>query len=162
MDENVSKQVLAMGFPSTRIMLYALANHFDKNYVGNRIEEICHIQDVGCLNIDYFNKYTEQKDNMLIIMKECTSDHNLSEQLDKLKVHLDDSQWAEVLKSLSTVILLIRTIYTSIYENNLDLIEEIVGTENISKYSKLNVDSFNTTLYLPDIDDRIGIFFQNS
>lgn len=162
MDENISKQILAMGFPSARIMLYALAKRYCREYVGPRIEEICHIQEVGCLNIDFHNKFEDKKDNILIILKECDKNHDLSEQLNKLMVHLDTEKWKDVLKSLSTLILLARNIYTSIYENNLDLVEEIVGKENIDKYRKLQVDPANTTLYLPEIEDRIGIFFENS
>lgn len=162
MEEELSKQILAMGFPSTRIMLYALSKHYNKEYVNPRIEEICHIQDIGCLNIDYHNKYEDKKDNMVIVLKECNKNHNLSDQLNKLMVHLDSEKWKDVLKALSTLILLARNIYTSIYENNLDLIGEIVGNENIDKYRKMQVDPLNTTLYLPDINDRIGIFFENT
>ena len=162
MDENIQKQILAMGFPSTRIFLYSLAKKYNKEYVGPHIEDICHIQDIGCLNVDFYNIKEDKKDNILIFLKQCTKDHNLSEQLDKLKVHLDDEKWKSILKSLSTVILLVRSIYTNIYEHNLDLIEEIVGKENINKYKKLQVDLSNTTLYLPDVEDRIGIYFENS
>lgn len=162
MDENLSRQILAMGFPSARIMLYALAKHFDKEYVSPKIEEICHIQEVGCLNIDYYNKFEDKKDNIFILLKDCKADHNLSDQLDKLRLHLDAEKWNDILKSLSSLILLARNIYTSVYENNKDLIEEIVGNENIDKYRKLQVDMANTTLYLPDIEDRVGIFFENS
>lgn len=162
MDENLSKQILAMGFPSVRIMLYALAKHFNKEYVTPRIEEICHIQEVGCFNVEFYNKFEDKKDIIYILLKECKKDHNLTEQLDKLKMFLDDDKWKNILKALSTLILLTRNIYTSIYENNKDLIEEIVGTENIDKYDKLQVDMINTTLYLPDINDRIGIFFDNT
>lgn len=162
MDENLSKQILAMGFPSARIMLHALAKKFNKEYVCPRIEEVCHIQEIGCLNIEFFNKFEDKKDNILIFLKECKDNHDLSYQLDKLMVHLDAEKWKDVLKSLSTMILLTRNIYTSIYENNLDLIEEIVGKENIDKYRKLQVEPSNTTLYLPDVEDRIGIFFENT
>lgn len=162
MDENISKQILAMGFPSARIMLYALAKKFGKEYVGPRIEEICHIQEVGFMNIDFYNKFEDKKDNIMVILKECDKNHNLSDQLNKLMVHLDTEKWKDVLKSLSTVILLARNIYTSIYENNLDLITEIIGTENMDIYRKLQVDPLNTTLYLPDVEDRIGIFFENT
>lgn len=161
MNENISKQILAMGFPSARIMLYALAKHYNKEYVAPKIEEVCHIQEIGCLNVNYYHKVEEKNDNMFIFLKECKADHNLSEQLDKLKIHLDEEKWKEVLKSLSTIILLTRNIYISIYENNTDLITEIVG-DDINKYKVLQVDLSNTTLYLPGIEDRIGIYFENS
>ena len=159
MDENIGKRILAMGFPSVRIMLYALAKKYDKHNIEDRIEEICHIQEIGCLNIDFFNKTENKKDTIFIFMKECTKDHNLDEQIDKLKPHIDEEKWKDVLKSLSSIILLTRSIYTSIYENNTEFIKELVG-EDINKYCKLHVDPINTTLYLPDIDDRIGIFFE--
>lgn len=162
MDENLSKQILAMGFPSARIMIYALAKKYDKEYVAPRIEEICHIQEVGCFNVEYYNKFEDKNDNIFIVLKECKADHDLSDQLNKLRLHLDTDKWNNILKALSSLILLARNIYTSIYENNKDLIEEIVGNENIDKYNKLHVDMSNTTLYLPDVEDRIGIFFENS
>lgn len=162
MDENLSKQILAMGFPSARIMLHALAKYYNKECFNDKIEEICHIQDVGCLNIKFYNKNENKEDFMLIFLKECKQDHNLTEQLDKLKIHLSDNEWKEVIKSLSTVILLARKIYTSIYDNNIELVKEIVGDNNIEKYNNLLVDILNTTLYLPDIEDRIGIFVDNN
>lgn len=160
MNEETGKQILAMGFPSARIMFHALANKYCREYLGPRIDEICHIQEVGCLNIDFFNKTENKKDNIFIFMKECNEKHDLDIQIDKLKPHIDEEKWKEVLKSLSAIILLTRSIYTSIYENNLDFIEELVGKENVNKYNKLQVDNSNTTLYLPDVDDRIGIFFE--
>lgn len=160
MDENLSKQILAMGFPSARIMLHALAKYYNKEYIGSKIEEICHIQDVGCLIIDYFNKCDEKQEKVIVVLKNCDIDHNLTDQLNKVMIYVDSEKWKDVLKSLSTLIFLTRNIYTSIYENNLDVIEEIVGKENIDKYSKLLVDPMNTTLYLPNITDRIGIFFE--
>lgn len=159
-EEQFQKQMLALGFPTVRIMLYALAKKYGKEHVNQHIEEICHISDVGVLNIDYYNKIKDKKELIIIVLKQCTKDHDLSEQLDKLRPHLDDGKWNDVLKSLSTLILLARTIYTNIYDNNLDLIEEIVGKNEINKYNKLQVDIANTTLYLPDIDDRIGIFLE--
>jgi len=162
MDENLSKQILAIGFPSVRIMLYALAKHFNKENVESRIEEVCHIQDIGCFNIDYYNKETDKKDTVLIFLKECGADHNLSDQLNKLRPYLDDEKWKNILKTLSYLILLTRNIYVSIYDNNKELIEEIVGINNIETYNKLNVDPDNTTLYLPNIEDRVGIFFENA
>lgn len=162
MDENISKQILAMGFPSARIMLLALAKYYNKEYLNNEIEEICHIQEIGCLNVDYFNTVSNEKDNILIFLKECDKDHDLSIQLDKLKNHLTEDKWKEVLKSLSAIILFARKIYTSIYVNNLELIRKIVNDENINKYNTLFIDPINTTLYLPNLDDRIGIFFENN
>lgn len=160
MDENLSKQTLAMGFPTARIMLHALAKKYKKEYVSPRIEEICHIQEVGCLNVDFYNKIEDKHDTIVIVLKECNKDHDLSYQLNKLMIHVDAEKWQNVLKSLSAVILLARNIYTSIYDNNLDLVEEITG-QDIDKYHKLLVDTANTTLYLPGIDDRIGIFLEN-
>lgn len=157
--EGLSKQVLALGFPSARIILYALAKHYNKEYVSPKIEEICHIQDVGCINVEY-NDENDERVNVMIVFKECKSDHNLTEQINKLKPHLETDQWEKVLKTLSSALLLVRSIYSSIYENNLDLIEEIVGYNNIDIYKTLQVDITNTTLYLPGISDRIGLFFE--
>lgn len=162
MDENLSKQILAMGFPSARIMLIALAKHFNKEQLMPRIEEICHIQDIGCFSVDYYNKEEDKKSNLFILLKDCKADHDLSDQLNKLRRHLDDKKWDEILNTLSSLILLSRNIYTSLYDNNKDLIEEIVGIDDIPKYNKLLVDPLNTTLYLPGIEDRIGIFLENA
>lgn len=160
MNEELSTQILAMGFPSVRIMLLALSKYFNKEYVNPKIEEICHIQDVGFLNADYFDKKEDKRCNMLFFLKECQANHDLTIQLDKLKCHLDEDKWKDVLKSLSSLILLARNIYSIIYDHNKDLIQEIVGIENIDQYSKLQVDESNTTLYLPNIDTRVGIFFE--
>lgn len=155
---DLNKQILAMGFPSARILFLALAKHFDKEYLNPKIEELCHIQDIGCFSVDYYNKLEDKKCNLFIILKDCKADHDLTFQLDKLKVHLDDDKWKDVLSKLSALIVLARTIYSSLYNSNKDLFEEIVG--NVEKYSVLQVDISNTTLYLPDIDDRVGIFLE--
>lgn len=158
--EGLNKQVLALGFPSVRIMLHAISKHFDKLHVSSRIEEICHVQEVGCISVEFFNKNLEQKETIVIVLKECKKNHNLTEQLNKLKVHLDEDKWNNILKNISSMVFIARSLYASIYEHNLDLIEEIVGSDNINKYSKLSIDIDNTTLFLPDIDDRIGIFLE--
>ena len=38
---------------------------------------------------------------------------------------------------VTTVVLLTRGIYTTLFDHNLDLIEEIVRKENINKYRKI-------------------------
>lgn len=158
----MDKQILAMGFPSARIMLLALTGHFVKEHskieeYRQKIEEICHIQEVGCLKIDY------NENSAFIFLKECKKDHDLSKQVDKLKNQMDPEKWKKVLESLSAVILLVRNIYTSIYDHNLDLIGSIVAeNDDVKKYRILQVDPSNTTLFLPNVDDRIGIFIENN
>ena len=160
MDDNVKKQMLAMGFPSLRILLYALVKKYNKgNDYNVHIENICHIQEVGCLDIKYFNKVSNKQETAFIVLKECKADHDVSYELDKLRVHLNEEQWSNILKSLSFVILLTRSIYSSIYEENLDFIQNIVGND-VGLYNTVHVDPANTTLYLPDVEDRIGIFVE--
>lgn len=160
MDENLSKQILAMGFPTTRIMLIALAKYFQKEYVISKIEDVCHIQEIGCFTVDY--SIDDVKHSLFILLKDCNKSHNLTEQLEKLKPHLSEDKWKEILKLLSYLLVLTRNIYCSIYDNNSDLIHEIIGDASMEKYSKLLVDPVNTTLYLPDLDQRVGIFFENT
>jgi hypothetical protein len=159
-NEDLQKQILAMGYPSTRIMLLALVKYFNKEYMINDIENLFSITEIGCLKIDYINITTNEKECMLVYIKECDKDHDLSNEIDKLKNNVDKDKWDSVLKSLSFLILLIRSIYNTVYENNIDLIRNIISDNYLSMYNKLQVDIINTTLYLPYIDTRLGIFFE--
>jgi hypothetical protein len=159
-EDNLQKQILAMGYPSAKIMLYELAKYYNRTDLFSEIENIFSISENGCLKIEYNNITNNKKEYIIIYMKECDKDHDLSIQMDKLKLYINQDKWNEVLKSLSMLILLIRSIYTTVYENNIDLICNIVGVDNLPIFSKLHVDLSNTTLYLPMISTRLGIFFE--
>lgn len=160
MSEDMTKLILSMGSNASRYMLKSLVNHFNRLDLFDVIDQACSVHEIGCYQVNYINKFSNEKETVYILISPCTKDHNLTEQLDKLKIYISDSEWSQVLKSLSTLILLTRTIYHSIYMDNKNLFNDIVDDDK--EYSTLSVDLSNTTLYLHGIPERIGIFIERS
>jgi hypothetical protein len=147
--EDVNKLLLSMVIPAIKTFI----NQFD-NIDNDKLNKLCWITEVGCLKVDYYNKKTEKQDTIHILLKECDKDHNLTNELDKLKQHLDDDKWNEILKQLSSLILLTRSIYSY-------TMQQLNQSEGSSKYDDiLSVDMDNTTLYIKNYNNRIGIFLE--
>jgi hypothetical protein len=158
LNEDSTKLILAVGSHVSKIMLKSMVTYFNRQDLIEFIDTLCSVDEIGCYQIDYINKLTDQQETAYIVLGACDKDHNLTEQLDKLKIYVTDTQWAKVLKSLSSLILLTRSIYSSIYLDNKQLFDDVIT--NDQDYNKLLVDTANTTLYLPCVSERIGIFIE--
>ena len=161
MPNDMPKLILSIGSNASRYMLKSLVTNFNRPDLLDTIDSICSVQELGCYQVEYVNKFSDEKELVYILIAPCDKDHNLTEQLDKLKVYVSDDEWAKVLKSLSTLVLLTRSIYSSIYLDNKKLFDSVVNDTH-TDYSKLSVDLTNTTMYLPNIPERIGIFLEKN
>jgi hypothetical protein len=162
MPEDMPKLILSIGSNAARYMLKSLVTHYNRSDLLDRIDLICSVQELGCYQIDYTNKFSNEKEIAYILIAPCTEDHDLTEQLDRLRVYVSSEEWATVLKSLSTLILLTRSIYNSVYMDNKDMFNEVTSDDTNLDYSTLQVDMSNTTLYLPNVSERIGIYLEKS
>lgn len=156
--DNIPKLILSMGSNASRYMLKSYVSYFNRLDLLDKIDEICSVQEIGCYQVDYTNKFSNEKEIIYILIAPCTKDHDLTNELDKLKPYISETEWNQVLKSLSTLVLITRSIYTSIYLDNKLLFDEC--TNENTDFSKLQVDMSNTTMYLPSIPERIGIFLE--
>lgn len=147
-NDDVLGLIYSLSLPSIKNLLLAIADKTDNTINIEKINDLYNISEIGSFKIDY------SKDNKAcvtyIILKNCDKDHNLTNEFDKLKPYLSEQQWNKVLGYLSSLVYFIRVVYENIYKNI------HMGTE----YEKLLLDSSNTTLYVPNIDIRIGIFLE--
>ena len=111
----------------------------------------------GCLQVNFYNRGTRRGDVAYLVLGECPGDHDLGRQLDKLKAHVLEDKWAEVLQSISLLVRTGITVYGQLARKHASLIRDILGAD--AQYLDLKVDATNTTLYLDKgWPARIGVF----
>lgn len=132
----------ALSLPSIKNILKLIPN-----INQNMILEMPDI-DQGSLQITFDKNGKEHI--IYVLLKECKKEHNLTEQMDKLMPYLNNEQQNKILQHMSALVLFIRTIYKSIVQN--------LNIDNI--YKELLIDTSNTTMFLPNIESRIGIFLE--
>jgi len=162
---------LSMGIPATcatfQYMIKAakLRGAAKKNAL-RAIADFSPITEVGCMKVDFFNRSTGEPDIAYLVLDRCPRDHDLGAQLDRLKVHTLDEKWPDVIRSLSMLIYIGRSVYSQTARKHLDLIRQINSSpadDPCTKYLDLQIDRENTTLFLePGWPDRIGIFVRLS
>ena len=120
------------------------------------------VTEVGCMKVDFFNRTTGAPSIAYLVLDKCPRLHDLGAQLAKLKVHTSDDKWPEVIRSISVLLHIGRSVYAQTAREHLDLIRQIHGSaasDPCTEYLDLQVDRNNTTLYLKkDWPGRIGIF----
>jgi len=140
----------SMVIPVIKELLYKLVDQLDRRDLYPTIDTMCDVPDLGSLKIDY--TINNEPKTTYIVLKICNKNHDLTTEFDKLSPYVSEMQWKQILQTLSTVVLLVRTIYSNLYNN--------LGINDV-QYSCLYVDPINTTLCIDSIDDRIGIFIDD-
>jgi hypothetical protein len=156
--------VLSMGIPTCRIMFTTLLekspseDNTIKTAFYKKIDQLTNIEKVGGMNIEYDDKDTGKKTFFYIIMNKCHKNHNLHEQFDKVKKHFDEATWTQLLKHVSMLIYLCRSIYKI---NMQACIDDMFNLGyDINDVEQLQIDPSNTTLYInEEWDERMGIYF---
>ena len=163
---------LAMGLPATRAMFRSMVQVADLRgsalaAAEKHIAEISPVTEVGCMKVDFFNQTTQAPDVAYLVLDRCPRHHNLGAELNKLEVHVSSDKWPEILRSLSSLVHIGRTVYSQAARKNHNLIKQIFGASaddarwNGTQYLDLQVDHKNTTLFIePDWPDRIGIYIR--
>jgi hypothetical protein len=140
----------SMVIPVIKELLYKLVDHLDRKDLYPTIDTMCDITELGSLKISY--TINNEPYTTYIVLKICNKNHDLTAEFNKLSPYVSEIQWKQVLQTLSTVVLLVRTIYSKLYDN--------LGINDV-QYSCLYVDPINTTLGIDGIDERIGIFIDD-
>lgn len=124
------------------------------------------VTEVGCMRVDFFNMITAGPDAAYLVLETCPPNHDLSAQLHKLHRLVDGDKWIEVLKHLSMLVHLGRSVYNQIAQQNLPLLRRIYkrgADDDCADLLQLGVDSRNTTLFVdPRWPERVGIFVKLS
>jgi hypothetical protein len=123
-----------------------------------KIDQLTNIEKVGGMNIEYDDVDTGKKTFFYIIMNKCHKSHNLYEQFDKVKKHFNEATWTQLLKHISMLIYLCRSIYKI---NMQACIDDMFNLGyDINDVDQLKIDPSNTTLYInEEWDERMGIYF---
>ena len=167
--KDLQKLTLTMGLPAARIIFqYMIAA---ANLHGNAkkdamaaVAKFSPLTEVGCMKVDFFNRGSGAPEIAYLVLGKCAKLHNLGEQLDKLKPHVSDAKWPEVIRSLSMLVHIGRSVYGQIARNHIDLIRRINGRapdDPCAEFIDLQVDRENTTLFINDgWPRRVGIFIR--
>ena len=114
------------------------------------------VTETGCMKVDFHNQVTGRPDVAYLVLDRCGRNHDLGAQLDPLRAAVAPDRWGEVVKHLSMLVFLGRTVYKRLAGEHVSLIRRLFGVE---KYPELIVDPANTTLYVDaDWPDRVGIY----
>jgi hypothetical protein len=128
------------------------------------ISDFSPVTEVGCMKVDFFNTTTGKKDIAYLVLDECPKHHNLGRQLDRMKEHVADDAWPKIVKHLSMLIHIGRSVYGNVARKNLTLIRSIFGLaedDPCEKYLDFQIDRENTTLFLDaEWPTRAGIYLR--
>lgn len=161
--------MLTMGLHATRSTFRNIMNEYLPSSaeqlaaIEQRIKDISPITEIGCMQVDFFNKLRNKQDRVYLVLDSCKKNHNLTAELDKIKLCVSDEKWADVLKSLANLVFFGRTVYANESRKHITIIQDIVGCDTppeiLSNFLNFKVDPVNTTLYLDENwPERIGIF----
>jgi hypothetical protein len=157
----------SIGLPAARESFEAM---LDANRVApalraaalREIKAFSPITEVGCMQVDFFNMITAAPDVAYLVLDKCPANHDLGAELKKLKTVVDTDKWVEVVKHLSMMIYLGRTVYSAMAKDHKPLLRKIFNRSadhDCADLMALGVDSRNTTLFVdPRWPVRVGIF----
>jgi hypothetical protein len=155
--------VISMGIPTCRIMMHTLLEKSEsidtviKAQIFQKIEQLTNFEKVGGMNIEYDDSDTGKKTFFYIIMNKCDKDHDLNEQFNKIKRFFTEETWKQLLKHISMLIYLCRSIYKINIQSCADDMFQL--GYDINDVETLKIDPTNTTLYLfEEWDERMGIY----
>lgn len=159
---------LAVGLGTARAALRQLiaagtASEAKKNALFKAADAISPITEPGCQRIDYQDLATGLRRTKYLELDVCDANHDLNAQLDPLKAAIGDEKWPGVLKHLSVLVGIGRSVYTKFAHENPSLMAEIrqwlPEKDKEQDLLTLLVDTTNTTLYvLKHLPRRVGIF----
>jgi hypothetical protein len=143
-DQNITDQYITNQYNMMLSMVVPALGRFLKQMPINqdKLAELCDGND-GCLKVEY--KKDDISKVVYIVLQDCDKEHNLTDQFDKLRPFISDDKWQHLLKCMSTIVFLIRSIF-----------KELISKFDVD-YALL-VDPSNTTLYVDGFPKRIGIF----
>ena len=155
--------VISMGIPTCRIMLHTLLEKSEctdiaiKSQFFQKIEQLTNFEKVGGMNIEYDDSDTVKKTFFYIIMNKCDKNHDLHGQFNKVKRFFSEDTWGKLLKHISMLIYLCRSIYKINMQACVDDMFQL--GYDINDVETLKIDPTNTTLYIfEEWSERMGIY----
>lgn len=122
--------------------------------------------EVGCYKVDFLSRKTGLPDHAYLVVDRCKRKHNFGGQLDKLKPHVSDEKWPEVIRHISMMVLIARRAYAHEAREHIDLVRQLTGraaADPCDGLLDLQVDPANTTLYADKrLHNRVGVFVRLS
>ncbi len=113
----------------------------------------------GCQTVDFYNKSSRGADRVHLMLDECGRTHDLTGELNKLLPHIDEAKKPQIMKHLSMLIGLGRSVYVKLAEENKQLFDDISAHIGGISINKIQVDPANTTMYVVESTPmRVGIF----
>jgi len=167
--EDMRALSLSIGLPVPRILFAQLvkattsSTRDQKRDWIRKIMALSEIKATGCIQVDFLDNTTKEKNTAYMVLDVCGKDHDLGAQLDKVFSRVSSEKQEEIRKHLSMLIFLGRSAYGQLMVEGTTLLMDIAKTLPPSKNPfdprQLVVDPTNTTLYL-DIPGtrRVGIF----
>lgn len=152
MDNKTLEQTFySISIPLIKELFFHLLTFLDMKSMFFKVDEICGHQPLGSLKISY--KHNNEMKDTYLVLKICYKNHDLTKEFDKLQPYLSEEQWQKILQSVSMLIYIVRMLYKNLFPQ--------LSLEDSEKYSELQIDPTNTTLFLEDIDERIGVFIDD-
>lgn len=154
---------LSMGLPATRALFRQMVvasgiRGADKEAAKREITEFSPVTEVGCMKVDFHDRTTNRGSVAYLLLDACPKAHDLGTQLDKLRSRCAEAKWPEVLRHLSMLIQIGRSVYAQVAKRHAALLGKLVGDRR-AEYSEVKVDRENTTLYLnSEWPNRVGIY----
>ena len=157
----------SVGLPAARISFEFMLDAFKvssklRSEAMKEIKAFSPITEVGCMQVDFFNMITAKADTAYLVLDRCPFNHDLGAELRKIKTLIEPDKWVEVVKHLSMMVYLGRTVYSQTAAEHKPLLRRIYDRkpdDNCEDLMKLGIDSRNTTLFVdPRWPMRIGIF----
>lgn len=165
---DMRKLTLSLGMPAAKLALihlidYGAAPDPMKASLKNSVNGLYpDIPEKGCQQVDFFNKKKGAMDAAYLVLDECPSTHNLTAQLDKLAPHIPPEKRPEIMKHLTALVFVGRSVFAKVVKENRDLVRDILqflpAADKID-CNAMHVDPNNTTLCVhPRTPKRVGIF----
>jgi hypothetical protein len=158
---------LAMSLPAVRCIFRGLVaasglRGAAKQDALKEIADFSPVTEEGCYSVDFYNKTTGAADRAFLVLRQCGRRHDLQAQLDKLRPHVADEKWPEILRHLSMLVFLARSTYATLARAHLGLLRRLRGLpadDPCAAWLALRVDGANTTLFVDaELPNRAGIF----
>ncbi len=156
---------LSMGLPAVRALYRhmveasGLRGAAKKNAL-REIDDFSPVTEVGCMKVDFHDRVSNRGRVAYLLVDQCPKDHDLTAQIEKLRPLCADDKWPEVVKHLSMLVHITRSVYNQVSRAHEPLLAKL-APDHKADFLDLKVDMSNTTMFLDAYGPtRIGIFIK--
>lgn len=161
---------LSIGLPVPRILFGQMveastATAAQKKAWHRQLKGMSKVKETGCIQADFFDTGTQEKNTAYLVLEECGEDHDLGAQLGKIYSRIPPEKQGEIRRHLSVLIHLGRSAYGQMLKKMMPVLHKVgkkipaQGGDKPFDPCVLGVDPANTTLFImPPGTRRVGIF----